>query len=143
MWTVDKRRSWPRRFANDNKHFVYCHNDLARHNVFLHPETLEVLAIIDWEYSGFFLPQTELPLWLQPYDQQEVDREEFERLRAVLLGPGGCRFRRGLCLCALNPQGRRRLPCVPSCFAWEAWYDLPMGPYVFPSCGLALALNDR
>lgn len=29
----------------------------------VHPETLQILAIIDWEYGGFFPPEHEIPFY--------------------------------------------------------------------------------
>ena len=34
--------------------YVFCHNDLSQSNVMVDPETLEIAAIVDWEYAGFF-----------------------------------------------------------------------------------------
>lgn len=39
---------------SENREYVFCHNDLSQHNVIVNPETLEIKAIIDWEYAGFF-----------------------------------------------------------------------------------------
>jgi aminoglycoside phosphotransferase (APT) family kinase protein len=33
------------------------HGDLGPHNVMMDLETLEVISIIDWEYSGYFPPE--------------------------------------------------------------------------------------
>jgi aminoglycoside phosphotransferase (APT) family kinase protein len=33
---------------------VFCHNDLSQQNVILHAESLKILAILDWEYAGFY-----------------------------------------------------------------------------------------
>ncbi|KAJ6036046.1 hypothetical protein N7540_000325 [Penicillium herquei] len=34
--------------------YVFCHNDFAQHNIMVHPETLKIVALIHWEYSGFW-----------------------------------------------------------------------------------------
>ncbi|KAG6847403.1 hypothetical protein H0H93_008302 [Arthromyces matolae] len=39
--------------------FVFTHNDLARHNIIVDPETHKINAIIDWEYAGFYPPDFE------------------------------------------------------------------------------------
>ena len=43
----NKRQSWPRRFTNADEDFVYCHIDLAQHNIFVDPKSFKVMAIID------------------------------------------------------------------------------------------------
>ena len=47
----DKRPWWPPRIQSAHE-FVFCHNDLAQHNIMIDPDTLEVAAIIDWEILG-------------------------------------------------------------------------------------------
>lgn len=42
---------------------VLCHNDLGPQNIFVCPDTFQVVGIIDWEFAGFFPPYFELPLW--------------------------------------------------------------------------------
>ncbi|KAI0395620.1 kinase-like domain-containing protein [Xylariaceae sp. FL0594] len=39
--------------------YVFQHGDLAAHNILIDPQTLEVKALIDWEYAGFFPPGME------------------------------------------------------------------------------------
>ena len=34
--------------------YVFCHNDLSQNNVMVDPATLEIKAILDWEYAGFW-----------------------------------------------------------------------------------------
>jgi tRNA A-37 threonylcarbamoyl transferase component Bud32 len=34
--------------------YVFCHNDLSQHNVIVSPDSLEIRAIIDWEYAGYW-----------------------------------------------------------------------------------------
>ncbi|KAF2453063.1 hypothetical protein BDY21DRAFT_357190 [Lineolata rhizophorae] len=86
---IDKRRVWPKRHAVAGEEFVYCHNDLAQHNIFVDAETLQVISIIDWEYSGFFPREVELPLWLKSaVDWGPIDKAEAERLREIMLRHG-------------------------------------------------------
>ncbi|KAF2241345.1 hypothetical protein BU26DRAFT_525184 [Trematosphaeria pertusa] len=56
------RRSW-KRISAKTECFVLCHNDLGPQNVFIRPDTFEIVGIIDWEFAGFFPPYFELPLW--------------------------------------------------------------------------------
>ena len=61
----DKRTHWPSRKSGTEK-YVYCHNDLAQHNILVNRETLQVASIIDWEFSGFYPEDFEFPFWLIP-----------------------------------------------------------------------------
>ena len=60
-----ERTHWPSK-TSATKDFVYCHNDLAQHNIVVNPETLQVVSIIDWEFSGFYPRGFEFPFWLTP-----------------------------------------------------------------------------
>lgn len=50
----------------EHQDLVFCHNDLSANNVIVNPETLKIAAIIDWEYSGFFPPEFEVPYFRRP-----------------------------------------------------------------------------
>jgi tRNA A-37 threonylcarbamoyl transferase component Bud32 len=39
--------------------YVFQHGDIAAHNLIMDPQTLQVKALIDWEYAGFFPPGME------------------------------------------------------------------------------------
>jgi hypothetical protein len=56
------RRLWPR-ISTDSDEFVLCHNDLAPQNIFVDPNTFQIVGIIDWEFAGYFPQSFELPLW--------------------------------------------------------------------------------
>ena len=45
--------------------YSFCHGDLAQHNILVDRTTFKVLAVLDWEYSGFDGPEFELPLCSQ------------------------------------------------------------------------------
>ena len=62
----DDREKWPVRSECVPK-FSFCHNDLAQHNILINLKTLEVEAIIDWEFSGFYNPDFEAPLWTKAW----------------------------------------------------------------------------
>ncbi|TQW01023.1 hypothetical protein V2A60_002040 [Cordyceps javanica] len=55
-------RQWEQLWS-ENDVFVYCHNDLSRKNIWLHPENFKIMAITGWEHAGFFPHHFELPLW--------------------------------------------------------------------------------
>ncbi|WEW57273.1 hypothetical protein PRK78_002738 [Emydomyces testavorans] len=57
-----REKSWPAR-ASFGPEYSFCHNDLSLDNILIDPDTREVKAIIDWEYSGFYPPGFEAPLW--------------------------------------------------------------------------------
>lgn len=39
--------------------YIFQHGDIAAHNILMDPQTLQVKALIDWEYAGFFPPGME------------------------------------------------------------------------------------
>ena len=43
--------------------FVFCHGDLSQNNILVNPKTLQIVAIIDWEYGGFFPRDHEIPFY--------------------------------------------------------------------------------
>ncbi|CZS99477.1 uncharacterized protein RAG0_07821 [Rhynchosporium agropyri] len=43
--------------TSDEEEYVITHSDLGPHNIMIDMETLEVISIIDWEYSGYFPPE--------------------------------------------------------------------------------------
>lgn len=87
----DRRPWWPPRISSVQE-FVFCHNDLAQHNIMIDPDTLEVAAIIDWEYSGFYPPEFEAPLWtkdsLEP-GYHYIDAQKVDDLIKILDNPPG------------------------------------------------------
>ncbi|KAB8339130.1 hypothetical protein FH972_022066 [Carpinus fangiana] len=46
--------------------YVFCHGDLSQHNVIVDPESLEIAAIVDWEFAGFFPEYFEFPFFERP-----------------------------------------------------------------------------
>jgi hypothetical protein len=61
-WVIeyDKRKSWPV-LTSDREEYVFTHHDLVLHNLLIHTQTLEVLALVDMEECGYFPP--ELQQW--------------------------------------------------------------------------------
>ncbi|KAI9664027.1 MAG: hypothetical protein M1821_007518 [Bathelium mastoideum] len=53
---------WDLQMAS-NKEYVFCHNDLSQNNIIVDPDTLEIRAIVDWEYSGFFPEEFDAPYY--------------------------------------------------------------------------------
>lgn len=50
----------------ETEDLLFCHNDLSTHNIIVDPETLNVKAIIDWEYVGFFPAEFEAMFFSPP-----------------------------------------------------------------------------
>ncbi len=53
--------------------------------------TLKVEAIIDWEFSGFYLPDFEASPWMKSFDEpgyQEIDADKVEGLIRFLAETG-------------------------------------------------------
>jgi len=71
----DKREDWLVK-VSESAEYVFCHNDLAQHNIMIDKETLYPVAIIDWEYSGFYPAYFEIPFWLKSF--QEFKEEPIE-----------------------------------------------------------------
>lgn len=51
--------------------YVFQHGDIAAHNIMMDTNTLQVIALIDWEYAGFFPPGMER--WQGTLDQCVYD----------------------------------------------------------------------
>lgn len=49
------KKSW-KTLPLETPEYVFQHGDIAAHNILMDPDTLEVKALIDWEYAGFFPP---------------------------------------------------------------------------------------
>jgi hypothetical protein len=47
------RDAWTLR-ASESEEFVFCNNNLSQQNIIVNPQSLKILAIIDWEYAGFY-----------------------------------------------------------------------------------------
>ena len=82
----DKREFWPEK-SSSKIEYVFCHNDLAQHNIMVDPKTLQVVAVLDWESSGFYPADFEAPLWLRPYYERVDDTTETDRLIRFLVAP--------------------------------------------------------
>jgi hypothetical protein len=63
----DERLYWEPKTAN-SAFYVFCHGDLAAHNIMMDTNTLHVVGIFDWENAGYFPP--EFQVWF-------VDRESY------------------------------------------------------------------
>ena len=83
----DDRPYWrPKTYTTDR--FVYCHNDLGKQNFMVKPETLEVLALIDWEYSGFFPKESERYMFKDANRMDSLKEDECRGLIELLDAPG-------------------------------------------------------
>lgn len=82
LYGLDRRR-WPQ-ISSDREEFVLCHNDLAPQNIFVDPNTFQIVGIIDWEFSGSFPAYFELPLWRE--FEWEAGRKMYDQARQRDLG---------------------------------------------------------
>ncbi|KAI4256036.1 MAG: hypothetical protein LQ352_002268 [Teloschistes flavicans] len=82
----DQRPEWQSRTSSTDR-YVYCHNDLDTQNFMIDKETLEVEAVIDWEYSGFFPPQMEFPFWAEG-KEASLEEAHCREMIALLDAPG-------------------------------------------------------
>ena len=86
----DQRKCWPVK-TTSAPIFNFCHNDLGQHNILMNSLTLKVEAIIDWEFSGFYLPEFEAPLWMKSFDEpgyHDIDADKVESLIHFLADTG-------------------------------------------------------
>jgi hypothetical protein len=80
----DKRLHWEPKTAGSAS-YIFCHGDLAAHNIMVDPETLEVIGIFDWEHAGYFPP--EFQVWSvdrQDYWNYFRNKERIEELVALI-----------------------------------------------------------
>lgn len=85
--------SWKLKPAMNND-FVFCHNDLSQHNVIVDPESLQINAIIDWEYSGFYPEYFEGPFYTRPGPSGALgdEKDDTEKLLSFLLNQSGNKY---------------------------------------------------
>jgi serine/threonine protein kinase len=56
--------TWNLRPAATNE-YVFCHNDLSQYNIIVDPVSLKIVAIIDWEFAGFYPAFFEMEFYLR------------------------------------------------------------------------------
>ena len=85
--------SWKLKPAMTND-FVFCHNDLSQHNVIVDPESLQINAIIDWEYSGFYPEYFEGRFYSRPGPSVALgdEKDDSEKLLSFLLKQSGSKY---------------------------------------------------
>ncbi|KAF1953033.1 hypothetical protein CC80DRAFT_551729 [Byssothecium circinans] len=49
----DRRAAWQPQTSEFDE-FTFSHGDLGPQNVLIHPDTLEVCGVVDWENAGFY-----------------------------------------------------------------------------------------
>ncbi|KAL8914692.1 MAG: hypothetical protein Q9171_000704 [Xanthocarpia ochracea] len=52
--------------------YIFCHNDLNAHNVLIQIDSLEVMCLLDWEYSGYFPTGFDFPYWRYKHEDYVV-----------------------------------------------------------------------
>lgn len=58
----DHNTTWRRILAKDPI-YVFCHGDLSASNIIVDPVTYKVVAILDWEYAGYYPEEHEIPFY--------------------------------------------------------------------------------
>lgn len=61
--------------------YIFQHGDIAAHNIMMDETTLQVIALIDWEYAGFFPPGMER--WHGTLDQSAYDTRGEDVAQAI------------------------------------------------------------
>lgn len=73
---------------SEKEDLVFCHNDMSAPNVIVNPKTLEILAIIDWEYAGFYPNEFEREFFKRaktgPSVPMEGEKDDVEILQNIL-----------------------------------------------------------
>jgi hypothetical protein len=71
---------------DENKPYHLCHGDLSWANVLVDPKTFKVLAVIDWEFAGFYPHGFEGEYWkrLGRCAAEEGEVDDTDKLVAVL-----------------------------------------------------------
>lgn len=80
----DCRDAWAPKQSSAPNDYVFCHGDLSRTNIMVHPTILDVVCIIDWETAGDFPPQLERPLWRLNYAEYMETFKDTDRLMKKL-----------------------------------------------------------
>lgn len=52
------KKSW-KILPLEKPEYIFQHGDIAAQNIIMDPQTLQVKALIDWEYAGYFPPGME------------------------------------------------------------------------------------
>jgi aminoglycoside phosphotransferase len=61
----DRNTTWRQISAKDSI-YVFCHGDLSGSNIIVDPVTYKVVAILDWEYAGYYPKEHEIPYYERP-----------------------------------------------------------------------------
>jgi aminoglycoside phosphotransferase (APT) family kinase protein len=75
LWKSLWRDNW-KPLEADSEDFVFCHGDLSQYNVLVDPDSLQITAILDWEYAGFYPPFFERHFFLRPGTSAALDGED-------------------------------------------------------------------
>lgn len=66
--------------SSPEEEFVFCHGDLSQRNILVDPQTLHIVAIIDWEYGGFYPKEHEIPYYTSPEYSGRQNKQDKYRL---------------------------------------------------------------
>lgn len=91
LWVMHHHpaKHWPPQKAGEGERLVFCHGNLHGHSIMMHPETLHVMKIVDWDDAGFFPAAFQVWTVTRPeYDSYYEDMERLERMVALMEGGG-------------------------------------------------------
>lgn len=86
MLNMDERSSWEPKHSTNTTYYM-THGDMFLYNLMLSLETLEVVAAIDWEHSGFF--SLEFQQWCDTKEKRALlcHDERFIRNLVAMIEP--------------------------------------------------------
>jgi aminoglycoside phosphotransferase (APT) family kinase protein len=75
------REEWELKESDSNE-YVFCHNDLSQPNIIANPITLQIRAILDWEYAEFYPESFDFPFFkrLGPSVALDGENDDTEKL---------------------------------------------------------------
>lgn len=86
---------------SETDEYVFCHNDLSEYNVIVDCETLNIKAIIDWEYAGFYPAFFEAPVYTRCGPRAQTTNDDPSNVGRMLEFLRSREVGVGLCPCAL------------------------------------------
>lgn len=78
-----QQRSWCRSQVLESADYVFCHNDLAEHNIIVDTGTGHIKAIIDWEYGGFWPKFFEAPVYTRKGPRKQTSNDSLANVKRM------------------------------------------------------------
>ncbi|MCJ1274969.1 hypothetical protein MMC21_002768 [Puttea exsequens] len=67
--------------------YVFCHGDLAKRNIMVNRQSLQPVAVVDWEYAGFYPRVFEEEYWIRLLKEPAETTAWIKNARNALEGP--------------------------------------------------------